>query len=471
MIHYFDFDGLTAIMAFLILSIYSVIMIYSRRYFDGEQSKSKYFFILTFTAASTLAFVASQNLLVLFLCWQMVSFGLHNLLLYFKERTGARQAAREKFIVSRIGDIFLLVAIICTYFAFGTLNIKDLRTQLAAGASPLLQIMGLEAGAIDVSALFFVLGAMTKSAQFPFQNWLPKTMEAPTTVSAFMHAGIINAGGFLIIRLSPLVAHAPVAMHVLFVMGLITAIYGGLVMLTQSQIKQRLAYSTIGQMGFMMLQCGLGAFTAALFHLVMHGFYKAYGFLSASSDVFVKSRSKNLATMSQSPLELVSSQGVFFLVAIALLHFAMLLLGLDWEEKEGGIVLMVFYAITIAQVLRTGWHSASQFTNKIKGVTIAAAVSYSVLLGYLYALHRVEVVMSKILPESSYYESADAITLPVMVFAALILAAAVLIPWFLTLKPQHPLAQSIYIALMRGFYFETFIRNTNLKKSNLGGLK
>ena len=135
----------------------------------------------------------------------------------------------------------------------------------------------------ELIGILFVLGAMTKSAQFPFHSWLPDTMETPTPVSALMHAGVINAGGFLVIRLSPLVSLSPIALDLLALIGALTAMLGAVVMLTQTSIKRSLAYSTIAQMGFMMLQCGLGAFSAALLHIVAHSAYKAHAFLSSGS--------------------------------------------------------------------------------------------------------------------------------------------------------------------------------------------
>ena len=139
--------------------------------------------------------------------------------------------------------------------------------------------------------LSLVCGAMLKSAQFPFHSWLPDTMETPTPVSALMHAGIINAGGFLIVRLSPLVTLSPLSLHILAVVGAFTAIFASLVMMTQASVKRMLAFSTIAQMGFMMLQCGVGAFSIAVLHIVAHSLYKAHAFLSSGSVVSISKSS------------------------------------------------------------------------------------------------------------------------------------------------------------------------------------
>ena len=143
---------------------------------------------------------------------------------------------------------------------------------------------GRSSGLNGVGYLLVACAAF-KSAQFPWHSWLPDTMETPTPVSAFMHAGIINAGGFLLIRLAPLLTHAPAALHAIAVVGAVTAGFGGVVMLAQPSVKRALAYSTIAQMGFMLLQCGLGAFGLALLHLVAHSLYKAHAFLRSGSTV------------------------------------------------------------------------------------------------------------------------------------------------------------------------------------------
>jgi NAD(P)H-quinone oxidoreductase subunit 5 len=183
-------------------------------------------------------------------------------------------AARKKFIISRIGDLFLLIAIGLIYKAFGSFEFEQIFRRCVGSLSD------YQATLVSWSGVFFAVGAMTKSAQVPFHFWLPETMETPTPVSALMHAGIINAGGFLILRLSPVMGHAAFASLMLASIGALTAVLGSLSMVTQNDIKKKLAYSTISQMGFMMFACGIGAYTVALFHIVSHSLYKAYAFLS-----------------------------------------------------------------------------------------------------------------------------------------------------------------------------------------------
>jgi len=270
-------DALTAIMLFTISSIGLVVSRFAVRYLDADVAQRRFSIWLAFALAAVLVLVLASNLLVFFGAWVATSHALHQLLTIYRDRPAARLAARKKFVISRMGDAFLAVAFIWIYKTFGTFELSEIFVQAQ-------QLADTEQSArVLPIAVLIVLGAMTKSAQLPVHSWLPETMEAPTPVSAIMHAGIINAGGFLVIRMSPLIVHAPAALSTLAIIGALTAVFGSVVMLTQTDVKKKLAFSTVSQMGFMMLQCGVGAFSAATLHLVGHSFYKAHAFLSAGS--------------------------------------------------------------------------------------------------------------------------------------------------------------------------------------------
>lgn len=272
------FDTVSLLMFIMVTTLGSSIAHYSLRYLSGEKRQPYFYRHLLFTLVAVSIFILSSNLLMLFFSWLATSYGLHKLLNFFNERPQAVLAARKKFIISRIGDVFLSIAIIITFWEFGTLELSEI-FEIATSAdygSNTSDKMGF-------IALFFALGAMTKSVQFPFHFWLPETMEAPTPVSALMHAGIINAGGFLMIRLSPIFQEATAAHLLLMVMGALSAVFGALSMITQNDIKKKLAYSTISQMGMMMFACGLGAYSMALFHIIAHSFYKAHAFLGTGT--------------------------------------------------------------------------------------------------------------------------------------------------------------------------------------------
>ena len=268
-------DILSSLLFFMITTLGAAIGQYSLRYLDGEDRQEYFYKYLTGIVLSASLLVLSSNLIMFFFMWVATSYNLHKLLVYFSERPQALAAARKKAIVSRIGDIALLGAIVLTYSAFHSFNFTEIFAQTETLAPDSVGRMTLSA-----IGILTAIGALTKSAQVPFHFWLPETMETPTPVSALMHAGVINAGGILVIRMSPILQHAAGAHLILAVVGTLSAVFGALCMIAQNDIKKKLAYSTISQMGMMMFACGLGAYSIALFHIFAHSFYKAYAFLS-----------------------------------------------------------------------------------------------------------------------------------------------------------------------------------------------
>ncbi|TWA92560.1 NADH-quinone oxidoreductase subunit L [Bradyrhizobium stylosanthis] len=271
-------DTLSAILSVLVGFIGLVVVRYSRNYLDGDPGQARFTRWLLLTLASVLTLLIAGNLVLLIAAWIATSASLGRLLLFYDTRPAAIRAWRKKFVASRVGDGCVALAAVLLYLRFGTLEIADLATAArnsGASGSPV----------ITIAALLIVTTAMLKSAQLPLHGWLIEVMETPTPVSALLHAGIINAGGFLVLRLADVLLLATPALDLLAVVGGVTALFGSLVMLTQTSVKVQLAYSTVAQMGFMLLQCGLGAFSAALLHIVAHSLYKAHAFLSSGSIV------------------------------------------------------------------------------------------------------------------------------------------------------------------------------------------
>jgi NAD(P)H-quinone oxidoreductase subunit 5 len=201
---------------------------------------------------------------------------LHKLLLFYPERVAAQRAARKKWVTARAGDAALIVAVVVLLWPVRHRRYRgDPERASAADSVP---------GATWVAAAL-ALAAILKSAQFPTHGWLTEVMETPTPVSALLHAGVINAGGFLLIRFADVMLLSPGVLAVLVMLGGFTALFGGLVMLTQSAVKTSLAWSTVAQMGFMILQCGLALFPLALLHIVAHSLYKAHAFLASGQAV------------------------------------------------------------------------------------------------------------------------------------------------------------------------------------------
>jgi NADH:ubiquinone oxidoreductase subunit 5 (subunit L)/multisubunit Na+/H+ antiporter MnhA subunit len=275
-------DQLSIIMFSFISFIGLAVYRFSLRYLKGEKRQKQFLLALTGAILSAQLLVLSGNLIVFALAWILISLCLHSLLSYYQERPRAILAARKKFLISRLGDLALFFSLAILYLEFQTLDIQAL-FQIAARA-----LTESEATAINLACLGFVLAACCKSAQLPFHSWLPDTLECPTPVSALMHAGIINGGGYLLIRLNPLLAHSVTSQNLLILIGTLTAVFGIIVMWTQTTVKKSLAWSTVAQMGFMILECGLGAYTLALIHILGHGFYKANAFLlSGTTEKFI----------------------------------------------------------------------------------------------------------------------------------------------------------------------------------------
>ena len=269
-------DNVALVMLMLVSFLAVIVTRYSASYLAGHMRQGQFMTWLARTIAAVLTLVIAGNLLLFFLAWLAMSLCLHQLLIFNSTRPGAMLAARKKFIVSRCGDLCLIGALLVSYCTFGTWRFQPL---FAAADS------SLHAAGGNWIAWLLVAAACLKSAQFPFHSWLPDTMETPTPVSALMHAGIINAGGFLLIRFSPLLLNDPTPLMALTIVAIATIITGSLAMMTQTSVKRQLAYSTVAQMGFMMLECGLGAFGLALIHLVAHGLYKSHCFLISGSTI------------------------------------------------------------------------------------------------------------------------------------------------------------------------------------------
>jgi len=271
-------DALSATMSVLVAFVGVIVVNYSRNYLDGDPNHVRFVRWLCLTLASILVAIISGNLLLFFAAWYATSLRLHRLLLFYPERQGALLAARKKWLASRLGDLCLVVAMGLLYFTHGSLDYAV----VFAGTADAAASGSLPASHAAVAVLL-VFAALLKSAQFPTHGWLIEVMETPTPVSALLHAGIINAGGFLVLRFAGLITPCAAALDTLAIVGGFSALFGSMAMLTQTSIKVSLAYSTIAQMGFMMLECGLGAFPAALLHIVAHSLYKAHAFLSSGS--------------------------------------------------------------------------------------------------------------------------------------------------------------------------------------------
>lgn len=436
------YDGVASLMLTLVSFIGWVICRYSIRYLDGESRQGGYFRWTAFTIGSVSLMVVSGNLLLFVAAWMMTSFGLHHLLLHYRDRPAAKRAAWTKFTVSRIGDAALLVALVLVYSEYGTFDFAEIFTAIQ------WQI-GSPSWNATLAGWCLVLGAVTKSAQIPFHTWLPLTMETPTPVSALMHAGIVNAGGYLIIRTSPLVSLNANAMTALAVIGGITACVAAVVMLTQSSIKKSLAYSTIAQMGFMMLQCGLGAFSAAMLHILAHSLYKAHAFLSSGS---VLDQATDVAGANASAPRAQWPQLGLAVVAVGCLYLASLaIFGISPASKPGGVLLGFVLSLALSSWL------ARAFATSSRGI-IAGSLGLAGILCLAYAtcFFAVDSLVSPSLPEIAAPAAA-------WVVAAVVVTGfmAMLILQQLVLAETPPRwLRSVYVHAANGFYVDAWLRRS-----------
>jgi NADH-quinone oxidoreductase subunit L len=271
-------DPISAMMLIVVSLVAFLVAIYSVGYMHGDPGFSRFFAYISLFAASMLGMVLAVNLLQLFVLWELVGLCSYLLIGYYFYKVSAREAAKKAFMTTRIGDFGLLLGILLLQVLFGTLDFQELTARLPGF------IASSGSGLLTVAAFLIFCGPVAKSGQFPLHVWLPDAMEGPTPVSALIHAAtMVVAGVYLVARSYMLFAALPNALTVVAWFGAFTALFAAVIALTQREIKRILAYSTISQLGYMMLALGVGSLTASMFHLMTHAFFKALLFLGAGS--------------------------------------------------------------------------------------------------------------------------------------------------------------------------------------------
>ncbi len=430
-------DPLSATMFVLVSFVGAIVAQYSRNYLDGDTRHGAFLGGLCLTLAAVSLLVLSGNLFQLALGWIATSLALHRLLVFYADRPAAVTAARKKFITARLGDGLLIVAFILIGTTFGSADIATiLETARAAAASE-----GGVALSIYMGVFLIALAALLKSAQFPTHGWLIEVMETPTPVSALLHAGIINAGGFLVIRFADVMLMSAGAMHILAIVGGVTALFGAVVMLTQTSVKVSLAWSTVAQMGFMLLQCGLGAFALAVLHIVAHSLYKAHAFLSSGSVVDIARASWVPSAAPPRPLAIAGG------VALAVGLYA----GLGWAfgvtVGEAPQVLALGTILILGVSLLVAQSAAGKPNLDVIGRTVliggAVTTAYFALQSGTFAL------FASVLPPLL---QPDAVSVIIMVLLVSAFAAITILQ---IVAPRHtasPLWQRARVHVANGFY-------------------
>src|SRR3569623_556026 len=445
-------DPLSAVMAVLIAGISFIVHLYSVRYMAEEAGYARFFVLLDLLAA-----------------WHMIGVLLYFLLGQDTRSPSAYRYAFWTFFTYRIGDLALVLAAALLYWAYGSWSLPQI---FAAGeADPAARsFFGVPVG--EAVGALLALAAFARSAQFLLHTWLPYTMAGPTPVSALMHAGIVNAGGFLINRFAPIFVHNSDVLHAIFLVGLVTAVIGSILMLTQNDIKKALGYSTMGQMGFMVMECGLGAFSLAIFHLIAHGMFKGTLFLGAGGVIGEARKDDGVPkdhlytfvvekrpARRRQPWLLMAA--ITLAVPVAVLVAAHWIVSDDFFQKQGAIVLLFFGWMTGAQLLFATYRMRTE--NVAKLFTLILSSFVVIVLGYALISHAFDVFLY---PDPAFrariYAAAN---VDVFWFDLLVVlvTTVVVLGWLITYyseqngrrgdKGPGPLRMSFYALVSREFYF------------------
>lgn len=286
-----EIDSLSLLMALIITGVGFLIHVYSVGYMSHDPDYARYFACMNFFVFSMLLLVLAEHLLLLFVGWEGVGLASYLLIGFWYQKPSAAQAATKAFVINRIGDLGLLLGLLLTFHTFGTGDINEVIKKAENGFAS-------GAPVITVLTLLYFVGAVGKSAQLPLYTWLPDAMEGPTPVSALIHAAtMVTAGVYLVVRMHPVFLLAPETLYVVGVIGGATALFAALCAIGQTDLKRVLAYSTVSQLGYMFLACGVGAFYAAMFHLTMHAFVKALLFLSAGNVIHMTNDNTDMRKM------------------------------------------------------------------------------------------------------------------------------------------------------------------------------
>jgi NAD(P)H-quinone oxidoreductase subunit 5 len=433
-------NSVTVIMLLLVSFVGVIVSRYSRNYLDGEAKQGRFHKWLSLTLAAILTLIISGNLLMFAAAWIATSLSLHQLLMFYRERPAAVLAAHKKFVASRIGDVSLLCAIFLIGSSLGTLEFHEM-FQIMTNYNETLP------ASLNWAAVLIVIAAVLKSAQFPFHGWLIQVMEAPTPVSALLHAGIVNAGAFLVIRMSPVMSYSNMALALLAVIGLITLALAALVMLTQTSVKVSLAWSTTAQMGFMLLECGLGLYSLAMLHLVAHSLYKAHAFLASGSVV----ESFRAPAMRYSPSKSSGWQIIAApIIAVCATMFIGALFGITINQDPALMAAGAIVVIAMTQLL------LQAFSVQTQGAFLLRAIILSVVVctAYFTLHHGFEIAMAgSVIPVNNINMTFETflVIMIIAVFAGLLLIQHAF------KSGRSPGRDKFYMHLYNGFYIDVYL--------------
>lgn len=436
-------DRLAAVMMVHITAISALVHIFSLRYMQQERGYARFFSMLAIETFVLIGMVSSSDLLTLFLFWQLLTWVLS--LLSFNYAHGATtRGVFRVFSILRFGDIVFLLGVVVAYALYGTLDLR----QLAIRANQVPVLLALWPGApwqvngVTLVTLLIFAGAMSKSAQFPLHTWVTDSLYAPTPVSALLHAGIINAGGFLLARLAPFYDLSPTTLHVAFAVGLLTALLGSSMMLIQNDVKKTLAYSTVGQMGFMLMECGLGAYGLAVFHLIAHGIFKGTLFLSCGNVIHAARKEPRLPSRDEAAGSSEFSSLSWF-TGFALTLFLPLIIVLAGHgvlrvplaDSHGAVIFLFFGWATSAQAILTLYRLNAVASWKIAATMVVTL--FVVVVTYLWAAESFTDFLYPAAGEVAAHFKAGALPSAVFDLIVALAALSILLGWALIYAHAH----------------------------------
>ena len=291
-------DSLSSVMLVVVTSVSALVHIYSIGYMSHDPHKPRFMAYLSLFTFAMLMLVTSDNFIQLFFGWEGVGLCSYFLIGFWFKKETANSAAIKAFVVNRVGDFGFALGIFLIFYLFGTVNYNEVFQQIPSVVDKRLNFLGFEVKSIDLICLLLFIGAMGKSAQILLHTWLPDAMEGPTPVSALIHAAtMVTAGVFLVVRCSPIYEYSELALNLITVVGMTTAIFAASVALVQTDIKKIIAYSTCSQLGYMFFAAGVGAYNIAMFHLFTHAFFKALLFLGSGSVIHAFKDEQNINSM------------------------------------------------------------------------------------------------------------------------------------------------------------------------------
>jgi NAD(P)H-quinone oxidoreductase subunit 5 len=441
-------DAVSVTMLVLVTFIGWIVLRYASTYLDGEDRQGAFTGWLCLTLAAVLLLVTAGNLAQFVASWIAASLFLHRLLIFYRARPGARRAARKKFITARLGDITLIIAAALLSMAYGTGDIGQILRAARDG----------EGGSLAVTAAgLLAASALLKSAQFPTHGWLTEVMETPTPVSALLHAGVINAGGFLLIRFADVLLLAPGVLAVLVAIGGFTALFGSMVMLTQSSVKTSLAWSTVAQMGFMTFECGLALFPLALLHIVAHSLYKAHAFLASGGAVEAVTAVRRPGPVSRPSVMAVARAFLCALIIFAVVGFVLP------HGSPQALALGAILIFGVAYLLAQGFADTAPraLTRRTAAYAVATSSSYFALQAA--AIH----LTAGVLPPTP---APGPLEWALIMLALLSFGLVAILQAMFPLWADHPAASGLRVHLSNGLYanaaFDRLIGGWSLRSAS-----